>query len=244
MPGRQAPRAAHDGRAEEGTRRGGGIFRFLAGGGAPAWIAAVVAVIGAFFGGRYSSTPAPQPTVYVTVPAGTGSPQGNSAPAGSASAGVGPAQEYANMRFTLPGGGSACSSAIGTYGPSRVIFTASRPQVTSNGTDLSASGDFWVSCDANSASIVFGVDQVAKVTGDPDAAACNAAVNQAALPSGTSIPYAQLTPGTTFCILGGVDPGTGQTDKSQLVRVTVVSRNLSTFSSTWTATGWSAPSSS
>jgi hypothetical protein len=83
-------------------------------------------------------------------------------------------------------------------------------------------------------------DQAAAVTGSPDAAACDLAVNRH--PLAGSILFKQLKPGMQLCFTGGTNnQGTAQ---GLLVRVTFISKDTTTDDVTWTATVWALPSSS
>jgi serine/threonine protein kinase len=232
-----APLAGREPPARRGRRR-------LAYVGAAAAVVAIAFIIGILVapGGSHSSSatsgtapgvtgnshPAPGPSTTPAQSTAQGSPSpGTTTPDNASSLPGGFFQEYTNVAFRMPGGG--CS---GSFNPSSVAFSSTAPHVTSNGTSQSYNGDLWLGCgDTPIDIVIYPGNQAALVSGSLDGAACEAAVTRH--PISGPIPFAELKPRMQLCL---------STATGQLVLLTMVSKDATSYDTNWTATAWSVPS--
>jgi hypothetical protein len=141
--------------------------------------------------------------------------------------------KYRNQPFEIPGGGCQVTNVY-----SYVIFGAQQPEVTASA--YSGDGgpptpyDLVLDCTVDPAQIDFG-GQTAVVSGNPGAAACDAAIHRHPL-AGNSFPFTQLNKGEQFCMIN--DSG------DELVMVTLLSMSNTSYDTTWSATAWSIPANS
>lgn len=139
------------------------------------------------------------------------------------------------MKFTLPANSCSDYKIAGGegYGESGVSFTAQQPRMTSNAGNVEDIVDFWVDCNASGgADFQFKVgDQAAPVSGHPNAAVCYQAVSRQ--PVSSSLPFTPLRHGTQLCIIAASSGGA----PGQLAWITLVSKDPTTFDTSWTATG-------
>ena len=145
------------------------------------------------------------------------------------------AQEYSAVQFVMSGDGCTFDGGRPVFQPANVIFDAQGPHVyafeksPTNNVPLSL-----VCNDSAKDSVTYlqVAGRVATADGAPDAGACNTAISLR--PLAAQLRFVDLRVGMNLCLLPDAD-------KSQLVRLSLISLNSSTYDTTWAATGWSVP---
>jgi hypothetical protein len=136
---------------------------------------------------------------------------------------------YSNQQFKIPGGGCQYTNLY-----SYVIFGVQQPEVTASAFsgigDPPTPYDLVLDCSANPAQIDFG-GQIAVVSGNPAAAACDKAINRD--PLAGSLTFTQLNTGEQFCMINN--------SGDELVLVTLLSMSDTSYDTMWSATVWSIP---
>jgi hypothetical protein len=172
----------------------------------------------------------------------SGTPTGSLGPTGStaALAGQGSAStttdgymlKYRNKAFTMNGNSCQAKDFEDYY--AYVLFVGQEPQVTAPFyyIDLPPSGswDMTLDCVSSPTDIEFS-DQAAIASGNPDANACDTAVNTAPLSAG--IPFSELSVGEHVCMISS--------SADELILVTLLSVSDSSYDTSWSATVWSLP---
>jgi hypothetical protein len=170
------------------------------------------------------------------APTGSPGPTGSTAaPAAQGSASAAPSGyllKYSNKAFTMHGNGCQWNGVDIYY--AYVLFTGQEPKVTApfyySGLPPSGSWDMILNCGPSPTDIEFS-DQVAITSGNPDANACDTAVNTAPLSAG--IPVRQLSVGEHVCMISS--------SADELILVTLLSVSDSSYDTSWSATVWSLP---
>ena len=170
------------------------------------------------------------------MPNGSPGTKGSTAaPAGQGNASTAPGGyllKYSNKAFTMHGNGCRSNGFSNYY--AYVLFTGQEPKVTAPFyyVDLPPSGswDMVLNCVSSPTDIEFS-DQVAIASGNPDASACDTAVNTAPLSAG--IPVRQLSAGEHVCMISS--------SADELILITLLSVSGSSYDTSWSATVWSLP---